>query len=146
MIRVYWNKTYTDGGCRHFYWYLYDNPVGSASPLSISQSQWSIHTVTDQICSANLFPKFEGKKTRTIYISICRKLYNLHRKSANEEHWNIKLNRQKWVRAFTMIPSRTFDYKSEGFIDTYVPVSVELFSKLQERGYMIPAMKFILQS
>lgn len=45
-----------------------------------------------------------------------------------------------------MIPSRTFDYKSEGFIDTYVPVSVELFSKLQERGYMITALKFILQS
>ena len=45
-----------------------------------------------------------------------------------------------------MIPPRTFDYKSEGIIDTGVPVSVELISKLQERGYMIPAMKFILQS
>ena len=45
-----------------------------------------------------------------------------------------------------MIPSRTFDCKSEGIIDTGVPVSVELFSKLQERGYMIPAMKFILHS
>lgn len=45
-----------------------------------------------------------------------------------------------------MIPPRMFDYKSEGIIDTGVPVSVELISKLQERGNMIPAMKFILQS